>query len=55
MRVHTGSWLWARPGCGQSGSDLLTAYRRISDNVLSAGLEPLHARVVTNAKRLRRG
>jgi hypothetical protein len=52
--VHAGSWLWA-PWLRTSGSDLLTAYRQISDNVLSAGLEPLHARVVTNAKRLRRG
>lgn len=41
-------WLWT------SGPDLLNTYRQISDHVLSAGLEPLHAKVMTNARRMRR-
>ena len=54
LAVHAGSWFWA-PWLGTSRPDLLGTYRQISDNVLSAGLEPLHAKVVSNARRLRRG
>lgn len=51
--VRASSWPWA-PWLWTSGPDLVNTYRKISDNVLSAGLEPLHAKVMTNARRMRR-
>ena len=50
LAASAGSWFYTLARKNSSG--LLNAYRRLPENVISAGLAPLHRKVVSNAKRL---